>query len=69
HADYDVVLMDIHMPGIDGLTATREIRKQARWATLPIVALTARARPEDRHSSSAAGMNAHLTKPIDEATL
>jgi two-component system sensor histidine kinase/response regulator len=68
-ADYDVVLMDIHMPGIDGLTAAREIRKQARWAALPIVALTARARPEDRHSSSAAGMNAHLTKPIDEATL
>jgi two-component system sensor histidine kinase/response regulator len=68
-SDYDAVLMDIHMPGMDGLAAAREIRKQPRWAGLPIIALTARTRAEDRESSTAAGMNGHLTKPIDEATL
>ena len=67
--DVDIVLMDVHMPGMDGLTATREIRRHARWSSLPIVALTARARTEDRETSTAAGMNAHLTKPIDESTL
>ena len=68
-ADYDAVLMDIHMPDMDGFAAAREIRKQARWARLPVIALTARASPEDRESSAQAGMNAHLTKPIDETVL
>ncbi|MBS0514402.1 MAG: PAS domain-containing protein [Proteobacteria bacterium] len=67
--DYDAVLMDIHMPGMDGLAAARAIRMHGHWANLPIIALTARTRTEDRESSSAAGMNAHLTKPIDDATL
>ena len=67
--DYDVVLMDMHMPELDGLMATRQIRQNARWARLPIVALTAQARIEDRNASLAAGMTAHLTKPIDEAVL
>ena len=67
--DYDVVLMDMHMPELDGLMATRLIRKNARWADLPIIALTAQARIEDRNASLAAGMTAHLTKPIDEAVL
>ncbi len=65
----DAVLMDVHMPGMNGLDATREIRRSERWASLPIIALTARARSEDRRTSLAAGMNAHLAKPIDESTL
>jgi PAS domain S-box-containing protein len=67
--DYEAVLMDVHMPIMDGLTAVREIRKEDRWSKLPIVALTAQARLEDREASLAAGMNAHLTKPIDEMEL
>ena len=67
--DFEAVLMDVHMPVMDGLTAAREIRRQTRWAALPLIALTAQARIEDRQASLAAGMNAHLTKPIDEMVL
>jgi two-component system, sensor histidine kinase and response regulator len=67
--DFEAVLMDVHMPVMDGLTASREIRKREQWAELPIIALTAQARNEDRLASLAAGMNAHLTKPIDEMEL
>ena len=67
--EVDAVLMDIHMPEMDGLDATREIRKHPRWAHLPIIALTAQARSEDQLLSREAGMNGHLTKPIDEAAL
>jgi len=67
--DYDLVLMDIQMPEMDGLTATREIRaaavKDARLATLPIVAMTAHAMASDRALSRMAGMNDHVAKPID----
>lgn len=65
----DAVLMDIHMPNMDGLTATRAIRRRAAWQHLPIIALTAQARGEDVQSSQEAGMNGHLSKPIDEALL
>ena len=68
-ATYDAVLMDVHMPEMDGLTATRRIRAQKRWASLPLIALTAQALTKDREASLAAGMNAHLTKPIDEMAL
>ena len=68
-ADYEAVLMDVHMPVMDGLSAAREIRRHDRWSKLPIIALTAQARTEDRQASLAAGMNAHLTKPIDEMEL
>jgi two-component system, sensor histidine kinase and response regulator len=66
---YDVVLMDVHMPGMDGLTASRQIRAQPRFAHLPIIALTAQVLVEERGATVAAGMNGHLTKPIDEALL
>jgi len=69
---YDLVLMDIQMPEMDGYTATRIIRKweseQQRRKT-PIVALTARAFQEDREKSLEAGCNGHLVKPIKKAAL
>ncbi|WP_437185644.1 PAS domain S-box protein [Planctomicrobium sp. SH668] len=67
--DFDAVLMDMHMPKMDGLETTQKIRLNPRWANLPIVALTAQARTEDRESSLRAGMYAHLTKPINETLL
>jgi len=62
---YDLVLMDIQMPVMDGLQATREIRAMAGFASLPIVALTAHAMVRDQDASREAGMNGHLAKPID----
>ena len=63
--DYDLVLMDIQMPELDGHAATREIRLDARLRALPIVAMTAHAMASDRALSRLAGMNDHVTKPID----
>ncbi|MGI4718028.1 MAG: response regulator [Janthinobacterium lividum] len=63
--DYDLVLMDIQMPEMDGLDATRAIRSDPRLRNLPIVAMTAHALPSDRALSRQAGMNDHVTKPID----
>jgi CheY-like chemotaxis protein len=61
---YDVVLMDIQMPVLDGLAATRAIRRLPGGATLPIVALTAHALDEERDRYLQAGMSAHVTKPF-----
>ncbi|HAG75839.1 MAG TPA: hybrid sensor histidine kinase/response regulator [Thauera sp.] len=61
----DCVLMDVQMPRMDGLEATRRLRAQARFAALPIIAMTAGALPEERALTQAAGMNDHLVKPID----
>lgn len=69
HHPFDLVLMDIQMPEMDGLTATQKIREQARFASLPIVAMTAHAMHEDRQKSLHAGMNDHITKPINALEL
>ena len=66
---YDLVLMDIQMPEMDGLTATREIRKDARYQDLPILAMTAHAMTGDRELSLQMKMNDHITKPISAETL
>jgi signal transduction histidine kinase/DNA-binding response OmpR family regulator/HPt (histidine-containing phosphotransfer) domain-containing protein len=63
--DYDLVLMDIQMPEMDGITATRLVRSDDRFADLRIIAMTAHAMSGDRDKSLAAGMNDHITKPID----
>jgi len=69
--EYDVVLMDIMMPGIDGLEATRLIRALDREdaATTPIIAVSANAFADDRRLSREAGMNAHLSKPVSSQEL
>ena len=61
---FDVVLMDIQMPIMDGLTAAKHIRAQEKYQNLPIIAMTAHAREEDKQQSLAAGMNLHMPKPV-----
>jgi PAS domain S-box-containing protein len=69
-APFDLILMDVHMPGSDGIEATRRVRAaEAGGARTPIIALTADALSEDRDASLAAGMDGFLTKPLDRERL
>lgn len=66
---YDVVLTDLQMPVMDGFQATAQIRADARFATLPIIAMTAHATVEERQRCFDAGMNDHIAKPINPEVL
>jgi signal transduction histidine kinase/CheY-like chemotaxis protein/HPt (histidine-containing phosphotransfer) domain-containing protein len=66
---YDLVLMDMQMPVMDGIAATRAIRLKPQFQTLPIIAMTANVMDSDREQCTEAGMNDHLRKPIDPEAL
>ena len=69
-AQFDLVLMDIQMPKLDGYSATRQIRTlDGAIANIPIIAMTANAFEEDKQKAFAAGMNAHIAKPIEVDSL
>lgn len=65
HMRPDLILLDVMMPEMDGYEATRLIRQEARWAKLPIIAVTAKAMKDDQDLCMRAGANDYLAKPID----
>ena len=67
--DYDLVFMDMQMPVMDGITATKSVRSNPKYKSLPIIAMTANAMDRDREACLAAGMNDHIGKPIDPEKL
>ncbi len=67
--DYQLILMDVHMPKLDGYAATKIIRQQAKWQQLPIIALTAHATADFHQECLASGMNDFITKPFDAKLL
>ncbi len=69
HTSYDVVLLDIQMPGLNGFATVRRLRNEPRFRDLPIIALTANALADEREKAIAAGMTEYLVKPIDPASL
>lgn len=64
-----LVLMDMQMPGMNGYAAVRALREQPRWATVPIIAVTASSMPGDRERSLEAGCTDYLSKPINPREL
>ncbi len=66
---FDLVLLDISMPGMSGIEMCQKIRANSVYAELPVIAYTAHAQPEDRRNFIASGFNEVLTKPINRATL
>jgi CheY-like chemotaxis protein len=65
----DIILMDILMPELDGLATTQQLRAMPKYASTPIIAVTALTMPGDRERCLAAGMNDFLTKPLSLETL
>lgn len=64
-----VILMDVQLPGIDGLTLTRQLRADERYRELPIIAVTAYAMPSDERAAEQAGCTGYMSKPIDVRAL
>lgn len=69
HAMPDLILMDIALPGMDGLAFTRQLKSEERWKNVPIVALTAFAMKGDDQKAREAGCDGYITKPIDTRKL
>ncbi len=67
--EFDAILMDIQMPKMDGIEATKEIRNHPQKGKIPIIALTANAMKGDEKTYLSAGMDGYVTKPIDQAKL
>lgn len=66
---FELILMDVQMPEMDGLEATRALRRLPGWSSIPILAMTANAFEDDRKACIAAGMNDHVAKPVDAEEL
>ena len=67
--DFDIVLLDVHMPVMDGKEAIQRLRNNPRWANLPVIALTADAMSGDREKYLALGMTDYISKPVDQREL